>query len=181
MNPFKTLEKLLDDPAGLMVTRSAEGLGQTGLLGYFAGTLGFFVYLRMFSAVPPGALSFCVVLLFVLGANFVFASMMHLFMDMTGAGGSAARLFLAFGCSDLLLSLLVPLAFFAKLGYVNAFLALCLCFLLVIYARVRLVRRLYPVSTAKALLAVWLPYAGLSAFFFTAFTYSMVWLVWLVV
>jgi len=181
MNPIKTLETLLDEPAALLAAQRPEGLGRTGLLGYAAGALGFFIYLRLHSMVPPGVLSFCVMYMFWLAANFFFAAVVHMFMDMTGAGGSASRLFLAFGCSDFLLSLLVPLAFFAKLGYINAFLALCLCFLLVIYARVRLIRRLYPVSVNKAILAVWLPYAGLSALFFTAFIYSIAWMVWLVI
>jgi hypothetical protein len=121
------------------------------------------------------------VLLFVLSANFFFAGVMHLFMDLTGVRGSASRLFLAFGCSDYFMALLVPLAFFAKLNVINGFLLFCLCFLVVLYARVRLVRRLYPVSAAKALLSVWLPYAGLGAVCFTVFVYSIAWLVWLVV
>lgn len=181
MNPLKTIETLVDDPAALLAAERPAGLGRTGLLGYAAGTLGFFVFLRLFSAVPPGAISFLVVLCLVLAFNLFFAGLIHLFLDLTGARGSAARLFLVFGCSDLLLSLLVPLAFFAKLGYINGFLALCLCFLAVIYARVRLVRRLYSVSANKALLAVWLPYAGLSAVLFTVFVYSIAWLVWLVI
>jgi len=181
MNPLNTLQTLIEDPAALLAAERPAGLGRTGLLGYLAGTLGFFLFLRLFSAVPPGAISFLVVLGFVLAFNFFFAGVMHLFLDLTGARGSSARLFLAFGCSDLLLALLVPLAFFAKLGYVNGFVVLCLCFLLVIYARVRLVRRLYSVSANKALLAVWLPYAGLSAVLFTAFVYSIAWLVWLVI
>jgi hypothetical protein len=151
------------------------------MLGYAAGTLGFFLFLRLYSAVPPGVMSFLVVLAFVLAFNFLFAGVMHLFLDLTGARGSAGRLFLAFGLTDLLMSLLVPLAFLAKLGYINAFLALCLCVLLVIYARTRLVRRLYDVSSNKALLAVWLPYMGLSAAMFLAFVYSIAWLVWLVI
>jgi hypothetical protein len=51
----------------------------------------------------------------------------------------------------------------------------------VIYARVRLVRRLYPVSGNKALLSVWLPYFGLSAVFFSAFLYGLVWVIWLLI
>lgn len=181
MNPLKTIETLIDDPAALLAAERPAGLGRTGLLGYLAGTAAFFLFLRLFSAVPPGVMSFGVVFAFVLGFNFFFAGVMHLFLDLTGARGRAGRLFLVFGCSDLLLSLLVPAAFFAKLGYVNAFLALCLCLLLVIYARVRLVRRLYDVSSNKALLAVWLPYLGLSTAMFLAFVYSIAWLVWLVI
>lgn len=181
MNLFKTLENLIDRPETLGAPERPEGLGRAGLLGYFAGTLGLFTFLRMQSAIPPGAASFLFVLLFVLGANFFFAGVMHLFMDLTGARGSAARLFLAFGCSDYLLTLLVPMGFFAGLGLLGGFIWLCLGFLAVIYARVRLVRRLYPVSINKALLSVWLPYAGFSVIFFSAFIYGLVWLVWLVV
>ena len=181
MNPFAALETIIDKPETLAGEARPEGLGRTGLLGYFAGTLGLFICMRMFTAVPPGIMSFSVVLLLVLAANFFFASSIHLFMDFTGAKGSASRLFLAFGCSDYFLALLVPLAFFAKLDVLNAFLWFCLCFLVVIYARVRLVRRLYPVSVNKALLSIWLPYAGLCAVFFVAFVYSVAWLVWLVV
>lgn len=181
MNPFATLENVINRPETLAGEVRPEGLGHTGLLGYFAGTLGLFVFLRMFSAVPPGILSFAVALALVLSLNYFLASAMHLFMDLTGAKGSAGRLFLAFGCTDYFLALLVPLAFFAKLQLISAFLWFCLCFLLLFYARVRLVRRLYPVSINKALLSLCLPYAGLGAALFAAFGYSIAWLVWLAV
>lgn len=180
MNPLKTLELLIDRPEALGAAEKPEGLGRTGLLGYFAGTLGLFVFMRMLSAIPPGVTSFLAVLTFVLAANFFFAGVMHLFLDLTGVRGSASRLFLAFGCSDYLLTLLVPLGFFSGVGVLGGFLWLCLCYLAVIYARVRLVRRLYPVSVNKALLSVWLPYAGFSLVFFSAFIYGLVWLVWLI-
>lgn len=181
MNPFTALETIIQRPELLAGEERPAGLGRTGLLGYFAGTLGLFVFLRMFSAVPPGIMSFSVVLALVLALNYFAASSIHLFMDFTGARGSAARLFLAFGCSDYLLALLVPLAFFAKLQLLNAFLWFCLCFLVLVYARVRLVRRLYPVSINKALLSLCLPYAGLGAVCFAVFVYSIAWLVWLVI
>lgn len=181
MNPFIALETLIDRPEALAAEVRPEGLGRTGLLGYFAGTLGLFVSMRLFSAVPPGILSFTVVLMLVLAANFFFASAIHLFMDLTGVKGSASRLFLAFGCSDYFLALLLPLAFFVQAGAPKGFLLFSLCFVLVIYARVRLVRRLYPVSVNKALLSIWLPYAGLCAVFFTASVYAFAWLIWLVI
>jgi hypothetical protein len=181
MNLFKTLELLIDRPETLGAAERPEGLGRTGLLGYFTGTLGLFVFLRMQYAIPPGIPSFLVVLMFVLAANFLFAAVMHLFMDLTGVRGSASRLFLAFGCSDYLLTLLVPMGFFSGLDVLNGFVWLCLCFLAVIYARVRLVRRLYPVSINKAVLSVWLPYAGFSVIFFSVFIYGLAWLIWLVV
>lgn len=183
MNPFAALETLIDRPEILAGPERPEGLGRAGLLGYFTGTLGLFMFMRMQEAVPPGALSFLAALLFVLAANFFFAGVIHLFMDLTGAGlrGSAARLFLAFGCSDFLLTLLLPLGFFAGLKVFNGLLWFCLCFLAVIYARVRLVRRLYAVSANKALLSVWLPYGGLFLLFFAGLVYGLFWLVWLVI
>jgi hypothetical protein len=180
MNLLKTLENLIDRPETLGATERPEGLGRAGMLGYFAGTLGLFVFLRMQSAIPPGIPSFLMVLLFVLAANFLFTGVMHLFMDLTGVKGSASRLFLAFGCSDYLLTLLVPMGF-SGLDVLNGFVWLCLCFLAVIYARVRLVRRLYPVSLNKAVLSIWLPYTGFSLIFFAAFIYGLAWLIWLVV
>jgi hypothetical protein len=181
MNPFAALENVINRPETLAGEARPAGLGRTGLLGYFAGTLGLFVFLRMFSAVPPGVMSFTVLLTLVLALNYFAASSVHLFMDFTGARGSAARLFLAFGCADYFLALLVPLAFFAKLQILSAFLWFCLCFLLLFYARVRLVRRLYPVSINKALLSLCLPYAGLGAVCFAVFVYSIYWMVWLII
>lgn len=181
MDPFSALEAFIERPETLAGEEKPAGLGRAGLLGYFAGTLGVFTFLRMFSAVPPGIMSFLVVLTLLLAFNYFLASSIHLFMDFTGARGSAARLFLAFGLSDYFLALLVPAAFFAKLHFLSAFLWFCFCVLVMFYARVRLLRRLYPVSTNKALLSLWLPYAGLGAVFFTAGVYSIAWLVWLIV
>ncbi len=181
MNPFSTLENLIERPESLAGAERPEGLGRTGLLGYAAGTLGLFAFMRLSEAVPPGFLSFCVVLGFVLAANFFFAGVIHLFMSLTGEKGDAGRLFLAFGCADMFGALLVPLAFLARVGVLNGFLWLCACALLVLYARVRLVLRLYPVSANKAVLAVWLPYMAVGALFFAAMVYSIAWLVWLVI
>ncbi len=181
MPPFIPLSEILDRPETLAADPGPAGLGRTCMLGYLAGTLGLFVFLRLFSGVPPGFLSFTVVLLFVLAANFFFAGIIHLFMDLTGSGkGSAARLFLAFGLTDYFLALLVPLAFFAKAGALNGFLWFCLCSLLVLCARIRLVRRIYPVSVNKATLSVSLPYAGLFAAGMLVAIYSIAWLLWLV-
>lgn len=181
MNPINTLAALIDNPGLLVAAERPEGLGRTGLLGYLAGTLGVFAWLRMYSAVPPGFLSFTAVLLCLLGLNFLMAALLHLFMDLTGARGGAARLFLAFGCTDFLMSLLIPMAFFAKLNLVGAFVAYSACVALLVYARVRIVKRVYAVSANKAALGVLLPYAWLGAAAFVASVYSLAWLVWLVV
>ncbi|OGR44491.1 MAG: hypothetical protein A2X35_00040 [Elusimicrobia bacterium GWA2_61_42] len=187
MNPINTLEALIDRPETITGPERPAGLGRAGLLGYFSGTLGLFMFLRMQGAVPPGVFSFLSAYLFVLAANFFFAGVIHLFMDLTCAApsgangrGRAARLFLAFGCTDYLLALLVPLGFLSGVKVLNGFLWFGLCFLAVIYARVRLIRRLYTVSVNKALLSVWLPYGGIFLLFFAGLVYGMIWLFWLI-
>ncbi|PIU17741.1 MAG: hypothetical protein COT18_12420 [Elusimicrobia bacterium CG08_land_8_20_14_0_20_59_10] len=179
MSSFNVLAEVLARPALLAGEERTRGLNRTGIFGYFAGTLGAFMFLRLFSVVPPGVLSFLMAFGFVLAVNLLFAAVMHVFMDLTGASGSAARLFTAFGYSDYLLTLLLPLGFFAKLNYIAPFLCICLCLVLVICVRVMLVRRIYPVSVNKALLAVGLPYAAFTALFFFGCMYSMAWVIWL--
>lgn len=180
MDYFNTLEAVIERPELLAAAGKPAGLGRTGMLGFALGTLGLFTFFRLYAALPPGVMSFLLVLSFVLAGDLLLAAITHLFMELTGSGGNAARLFLAFGYSDFFMALLVPLAFFSKLNLVNAFLGFCLCLGLVLYARVRLVRRLYPVSANKAALSIAVPYAGFMLLAFLAFVYSLGWLVWLV-
>lgn len=181
MNPLDTLSAVIENPGMLGAPEKPQGLGRTGMLGYLCGTIGIFFFLRIFSLVPPGFLSFTAVLLFVLALNFFMVGVIHLFMDLTGARGGAARLFQSFGLTDYLLTLMVPVAFLAKAGYINAFLGYCFCVLALIYARVRIVRRVYPVSANKAVLSVLLPYAGLVVVSFLAWIYLLIWMFWLVI
>jgi len=180
INPFNTLESVIERPEVLADKEPLAGLGRTGMLGYVLGTLGLFVYFRMFSVVPPGKISFLLMLSIVLLVNLLFTAVMHLFMELTGVSGRAGRLFHAFGYSDYFLTLLVPAGFFVKLGFLNAFFCFCLCFSVVVYARVALVRKLYPVSANKAVLSVGLPYALFSGLAVLGFSSSIYWLVWLV-
>ncbi|MBI5743659.1 MAG: hypothetical protein HY952_03845 [Elusimicrobia bacterium] len=185
MAVLSTLEVLIDRPEALAAYEKPAGLGRAGFAGYFAGTLGLFMFLRLQAMVPPGALSLLAMFFFVLAANFLFAGVIHLFMELTGADpaprGGAARLFQAFGCTDFLLAALVPLGFLHRANVFNGLLGFCACILVLLWARVRLVRRLYPVSGNKALLAVWLPYAALTALFFVGLVYGLAWFVWLLV
>lgn len=181
MAALDVLETLIDRPEALAAPEAPAGLGRTGLLGYFAGTLGLFMFLRLEAAVPPGVLSFTALFLVVLAANFFFAGVINLFMELTGArgpAGGAARLFQGFGCTDFLLTLLVPMGFLDGARFFSGFLGFGLCILLLLYSRVRLVRRLYQVSANKSLLAVWLPYFGAGALFFIVLVYASTWLFW---
>lgn len=183
MNPLATLELLVDSPEAIAAAERPEGLGRTGLLGYAAGTLGLFLFLRMLSAVPPGLLSFLVVFAFVLSANYLFAAVIHLFMDLTGAPSSAgaARLFLAFGCSDYLMAMLLPFGFLHGAKLFHWLPGFLVCAAVLLYSRVRLTRRLYPVSNNKAFLSLLLPYFGFFSLFFVGMIYGFIWLVWLIV
>ena len=184
MNPVATLESLLDRPETLAAPEKPEGLGRTGLLGYAAGTAGVFMFLRMNGAVPPGLLSFLTVLTFVLSANYLFAAAIHLFMDLTGApapAAGAARLFLAFGCTDYLMAMLLPFGFLDGVRLLHWLPGLLICVSSLLYARVRVIRRLYPVSNNKSVLSLLLPFFAFGTLFFVGMLYGLIWLVWIVV
>lgn len=178
---LNALAAVMERP-GTLAEGTPAGLARAGMTGYAAGALGFFAYMRVFSAVPPGALSFLIVLTLLVSSDFVFSAVTHLFMEVTGVkGGSASRLFLAFGCTSYIFGLLVPLALLARLGNGGAFLAFMLCLGGVLYARAAMVRSIYPVSANKSALAVWLPYAAFISLSFLAFAYFMAWCLWLMI
>ncbi|HNW44522.1 MAG TPA: hypothetical protein PKI19_08450 [Elusimicrobiales bacterium] len=181
MDYLNILEEVIERPEALAAAEAPAELGRAGLAGYALGTLGIFTFLRLQSAVPPGVMSFLMVLFFVLAGNLLLAAITHLFMDLTDARGSAARLFLAFGYTDYFFTLLVPAGFFVRLGYLGAFFSCCLCLAIVLYARIGLVRKLYPVSANKAALSVGVPYAGFFTLGMFAFVYGLAWLIWLLI
>ena len=181
MNLVSAVSDLLDGPHEFVRDAKNAGLGWTGLAAYALGVFSCYVFLRLFSAVPPGIYSFSNIFLLALGLNFFFAASIHLFLEMTGSEGSAVRLFLMFGFTELFWGLLVPLGFLAKLGCLTPVSDFLLCFLFVIIGRIAMIKRLYSVSSNKAFLAVGLPYAALIAGSFMAFVYGIVYLVWLVI
>ncbi|OGS50909.1 MAG: hypothetical protein A3J79_13065 [Elusimicrobia bacterium RIFOXYB2_FULL_62_6] len=180
MNFFAVLSDIIDDPQGLIGRTRAGQLGSAGFLGYLLGVFSLFIFLRIFSVVPDGIYSFGSILLLVLGLNFFLAGTMHLFLQMTGAEGDALKLFLLFGFTELFWVVIIPLGFFAKLNYLAPMVACLVCLLIILLARISLVRRLYTISRGKALLALTLPYAAAMSGFFMAFTYAIVYLIWLV-
>ena len=181
MDFFGTLSGLVDSPRETLENSSGISFTRPGLAGYAFGTLSIFVFLRMGSLVPPGVFSFLALFTAVLAGNFFFAAVIHLFLEMTGAPGSAPRLFSLFGVGEFFWILLLPFGFLGKLGYLNFFLWFSLCFVFILIARMVFIRRLYSISRNKALLAVWLPYAAVAAGLMAAFIYATVWLIWLVI
>ncbi|MBU2574106.1 MAG: hypothetical protein KKH28_08540 [Elusimicrobia bacterium] len=180
MNFISVVSELIDKPQDFISRTKAGRLGGAGFLGYGLGIFSLFVFLRLFSVVPPGIYSFANVFLFVLAVNFFLAGSMHLFLQMTGAEGDALKLFLLFGLTELFWVVLIPLGFLAKLDYLPPALDCILCLAFILVARIALARRLYSISRGKAFLALSLPYAVVIAGFFMAFMYFMVYLVWLV-
>ena len=204
MNLISTVSELLDDPQDFILRAAGKELGWAGVFGYLTGIFSLFTFLRLFSAVPPGVYSFLNILVMALGLNFFFASGIHLFLEMTGAGGSASlnngfagpcpfeapgakkdgnalKLFFLFGLTELFWAVLIPLAFMSKLDYLNPALGFLLCFIFIVVARISLIRRLYSISRPKALLSVAMPYAAIFAGFSMLFVYSIVYMVWLVI
>ncbi|MFA6434966.1 MAG: hypothetical protein WCW52_09755 [Elusimicrobiales bacterium] len=181
MTLISTISDLLDDPQGVIGRTSRRELGWAGMSGYGLGIFSLFIFLRLFSAVPPGAYSYASLLLLGLGVNFCFAAGIHLFLEMTGAEGDALKLFFLFGLTELFMMLLIPLGFLARLDYLNPVADFFLCFAVIIAARVSIIRRLYSISRNKALLSAAMPYAAVFSGFFMLLVYAIVYLVWLVV
>ena len=181
MGFITTVSDLLDDPQGVIDRAGGRELGWAGVSGYLLGTFSLFTFLRFFSAVPPGVYSFVNILALALGINFFFASGIHLFLEMTGAGGNALKLFLLFGLTELFWAVLIPLGFLAKLDYLNPVADFLLCFIVIVVARISVIRRLYAISRPKALLSITMPYVGVVVGFFMVFIYAIVYLVWLAI
>ena len=181
MNLIENVSDLVDEPQSFIDRASTGEMGWAGVSGCLIGTFSVFTFLRLFSAVPPGVYSFLNVLAIMVGINFFFASAMHLFLEMTGSRGAALKLFSLLGVTDFFWAVLIPLGFLAKLEYLNPVADLLLVFVIILLARISLMRRLYSISRNKALLALGLPYAALSAGFFMLFIYAIVYMVWLVI
>jgi len=180
MDILSTLSGLAYSPRETLKHSSFSDFSRPGAAGHVAGALSIFVFLRINSVVPPGVFSFLALLAAVLSVNFLLASVIHLFLEMTGAPGSARRLFSLLGVGEFFWTLLVPFGFLCRFGYLSPFLWVSLCFIFVLSARVTFVRGLYFVSGNKALLAVWMPYALAAVSLLSALTYAVAWLAWLV-
>ncbi|MEI7481177.1 MAG: hypothetical protein WCK75_02385 [Elusimicrobiota bacterium] len=181
MSFIATVADLIDDPQGVIDRTSGRDLGWAGFFGYLLGAFSLFTFLRFFSAVPPGVYSFVSILTLVLGVNFFFASGIHLFLEMTGAEGNALKLFFLLGMTELFWSVLIPLGFLARLDYLSPVTDFLLCFIVIVVARISVIRRLYAISRSKALLSISMPYAAILAGFFMAFIYAVIYLVWLII
>jgi hypothetical protein len=171
---------IVDNPAGSLAVLTRKRLGAAGWAGYFFGSLSLFVFLRMFMFIPGGIASFLVLFILLRTMNFVSAASVHLALETASAEGSALRLFLAFGLAEAFWAFAVPLAFFARLGYISPFLAFMLTLLIVFYARVRLIKGLYAAGSRKAVLSVLAPFYAMCVLGFMGFAWMLGWMIWAV-
>ncbi|MEA3306929.1 MAG: hypothetical protein U9Q34_03990, partial [Elusimicrobiota bacterium] len=130
-----TLGGLIDSTESFIENNENTEFSFSGFLGYFIGALSFFVFLRMFNLVPAGTFSFFILFAALLCGNFIFAGIIHLFLELMGKKGDVLKLFYLSGIAEFFWSILIPLGFAAKLDYINSVLVLVAVFALVIMAR----------------------------------------------
>lgn len=176
-----TLSGLIDSPESFIHANENGKFSFAGFLGYFVGALSFFVFLRMFNLVPAGTFSFLILFATLLCGNFIFAGIIHLFLELMGKKGDILKLFFLSGIAEFFWSILIPLGFAAKLDYLNSVLVLLVVFSLVILARIIFARHIYRLGGFKAFIAVAAPYFVLSfgGFIFAVCVFA--WVIWLIV
>ncbi|MCK5358715.1 MAG: hypothetical protein KAJ48_09995 [Elusimicrobiales bacterium] len=181
MSVADTISGLIDSPESFIKTHENSEFSFAGFLGYFVGTLSFFVFFRMFNLVPAGTFSFLILFATLLCGNFIFAGIIHLFLELMGKKGDILKLFFLGGVAEFFWSILIPLGFAAKLNYINSVLVLLTVFSLVIVVRIIFAKYIYRLGGFKAFVAVATPYFVLSIGGFIFSICVFVWVVWLVV
>lgn len=181
MSVSDTISGLIDSPESFIKTNDSTEFSLPGFLGYFVGALSFFIFLRMFNLVPAGTFSFLILFATLLCGNFIFAGIIHLFLELMGKKGDILKLFFLSGVAEFFWSILIPLGFAAKLNYVNSVLVLLAVFSIVLLARILFARYIYRLGGFKAFIAVAAPYfvLSLSGFVFSVCVFA--WLIWLIV
>ncbi|MFH1618843.1 MAG: hypothetical protein ABIG11_02965 [bacterium] len=161
-----TLTEIADNPVEGAVETACRAPMETGLVCYAAGALGFFAAAGIWNLIPSGFFFLMPVFIFQTFWGFLAAATAHLFLESTGGEqGKAAGLFVLFGVSDLVLTLMVPAALLtaAFAGSSAALSAFTTVFCLHFCARIFAVRCVYGCGAFRAFTAVLLPYAALAA------------------
>ena len=153
-----SIVKYYRSPELLSAESAAAELGRLGILGYIAGSLGLFTYLRMSSSVFPGAAAFTLFLLIMLLQDAVNAGLAHFFLNISGKKGSAVSMFYLFGCSCFIYTFAVAAG---VLEHFSRSAGACLIFALAIWVvvlRIKFIRRAYcNVSAGRAFAAMLMP------------------------
>ncbi|MCG2725865.1 MAG: hypothetical protein L6420_06355 [Elusimicrobia bacterium] len=181
MSVSDIISGLIDSPESFIEANENSKFSFAGVLGYFVGALSFFVFLRMFNLFPSGIFSFIMLFSAMLCGNFIFAGIIHLFLEVTGKKGDALKLFFLSGIAEFFWSILIPFGFAVKLDYLNAVLVLFTVFCLVIAARIAFAKYIYRLGGFKAFVAVSFPYFILSLGGFVFLICVFAWLIGIVI
>lgn len=158
-----------------------EWLPSMGMIGYAAGYIGFFAYLRLCGSVFPGVFSCLLLVIMMLAAEMLSVAIIHLFISFSGKKGNAATLFYLFGCSCFLFTLFIPAGILARISQSAAgwfFLAL---YAAIFVFRVKMLRRTYShISIGKSVLAIFIPGIMLQAMLYLFMIYGIVNGIWLI-
>ncbi len=176
-----TLSGLIDSTGSFIEENENTEFSFSGFLGYFVGALSFFIFLRMFNLVPAGTFSFFILFATLLCGNFIFAGIIHLFLELMGKKGDILKLFYLSGIAEFFWSILIPLGFAAKLDYINSILVLVFVFAFVIMARIIFAKYIYRMGGFKSFVAVATPYFVLSIGGFIFALCVFAWMIWIIV
>ena len=179
MNFIESLKEIIEKPEVLSQEKIPAGFAVFGMLGYILGILGLFVYLRLYVPIMPGVISTISFLILVIAFEFLFASTLHMIMDLTGMKGKASAIFFAFGGSDFVLTMMVPVAFITEINPTLGYLSFLMVMVATLSVRVKLVRLIYPVSTNRAVFTLWLPCCAFLGLMLGAFVYITFWGMWI--
>jgi len=142
-----------------------------GVLCYLLGALSFCAawgVSGLLSPLPFGWFTLCLFMLWELGAGFALVALLHLIVEMEGAQGSAAGLFVLFGMANLVWALALPLALVLIAACPRAHWPLTAAFLLAgcysLSLKARSLQDVYQVSAGRAWVTIIPPYlAALAA------------------
>ena len=158
-----------------------EWLPGMGMIGYTAGYIGFFAYLRLCGSVFPGIFSCLLLIIMMLASEMLGVAIIHLFISFSGKKGNAATLFYLFGCSCFLFTLFIPAGLLARISHSVAawfFLAL---YVAIFVSRVKMLRRTYSqISIGKSVLVIFIPGILLQGMLYLFMVYGIVNGIWLV-
>ena len=155
-----------------------------GLFCYVLGGVSLYVAQALAQRlyVLPYSWSFCALaVLWELGAGFLLAAALHLIVELGGAAGSAASLFVLLGMAELSWSLAVPLVLLARLFFRESSLAVTVALLAVAFwsltLKARSLRDNYHIGLGRAWLSLGLPYFAAAVLAVLAFSLALIGLI----
>ncbi|MBI4655399.1 MAG: hypothetical protein HY746_01505 [Elusimicrobia bacterium] len=180
MNLINALTRAIDEPDVFISQSTTRDLAWPGITGYLASSLSFFVFFGLSGFIPFRFFSFFAIAFFIIAGNFFSLSMIHLFLESTGANGNAVKLFLFSGIIGFFHTILVPLGIMTKISYFGIFLSIIAVTTAALFFKIWTIRRLYNASRSKAFWAISAPYLVFSAAFFIFTAFATAWFLWVI-